>query len=51
MWQTKYFKTRDEMTAWLDQHDGQIQFDEIFIENGYGVEWRKLVEILKEDES
>lgn len=42
MWQTKLFKTREAMASWLARHDGQIQFTEVFVNNGYGITWRKL---------
>lgn len=42
MWQTKTFKTSAAMKKWLDKRAGKIQYDPIFVENGYGVEWRKL---------
>ena len=42
MWQTKTWKTREEMDKWLDKREGTIQYDEIIVSPGYGVEWRKL---------
>lgn len=42
MWRTKTFKTKEEMKNWLDKRSGRIQYNEIFINNGYGVEWRPL---------
>lgn len=42
MWQTKTFKTRAKMEAWLAKMEGRIQFEEIFVNNAYGVVWRKL---------
>lgn len=42
MWSTKKFETSEEMKNWLAKHDGKIQFQEVFIENGYAVEWRWL---------
>lgn len=42
MWNSKRFKSRDEMLAWIKRHEGLIQYNEIFIENGYAIEWRRL---------
>lgn len=42
MWQFKEFKTRQAMQKWLDKNESKIQWQEIFINNGYCVEWRKL---------
>lgn len=45
MWKTKKFKTFEAMNRWLWKHEGKIQYNLIFIENGYAIEWRKLVSI------
>lgn len=45
MWKTKTFRTRIEMDRWLFKRDGRIQWHEIFINNGYGVEYRKLMRV------
>ena len=42
MWSTKTFKTRKAMNEWLEQHKGMIQYEEVFINNKYGIEWRPL---------
>lgn len=42
MWQIKKFKTQQAMAEWLAKRDGKIQFVEVFVENGWAVEWRKL---------
>jgi hypothetical protein len=42
MWQIKTFDTLAAMRAWIAKNEGRIQWREVFIENGYGVEWRKL---------
>lgn len=51
MWQTKTFKfktleqapaAKKKLEKWLKQREGRIQYTEIFINNGYGVEWRPL---------
>lgn len=42
MWQRKTFKTRARFLAWVDKNDHRMQWVEIFINNGYGVEYRRL---------
>lgn len=42
MWNTKTFKTKEAMTEWLNRNDNRIQWVEIFVNNAYGVEYRKL---------
>lgn len=42
MWDTKVFKTKESMVKWLVANDHNIQWQEIFINNAYGVEFRKL---------
>lgn len=40
MWRTKTFRTREAMTAWLAKRGSRIQWEEIAINNAYGVLWR-----------
>jgi hypothetical protein len=42
MWNTKIFKSKDTMQQWLARNDSKIQWVEIFVNNAYGVEYRKL---------
>jgi len=42
MWQIKTFKTRQALAAWIAKHDASYQWHEVFIENAYGVQCRKL---------
>lgn len=42
MWKVKVFKTREKMQQWLDKHEGKIQWEEIFVNNAYAVEYRPL---------
>lgn len=42
MWNTKTFKTKQAMTEWLARNDSKVQWVEIFVNNAYGVEYRKL---------
>lgn len=41
MWNTKIFKNKEAMTEWLVRNDSKIQWVEIFVNNAYGVEYRK----------
>jgi len=42
MWQRKHFTTRFEMIDWIEANESRIQWDEIFVDHGYAVEYRKL---------
>jgi hypothetical protein len=42
MWNTKTFKTKQAMTEWLTRNDRKVQWVEIFVNNAYGVEYKKL---------
>lgn len=42
MWQTKLFKTRQAMENWLANNSHNVQWEEIFVNNGYGLTYRKL---------
>ena len=42
MWQIKTFTTRLAMDKWLARNEHNIQWHEIFVNNAYGVEFRKL---------
>lgn len=42
MWKIKLFTTREKMQAWLDKHSHRIQWYEIFVNNAYAIEYRKL---------
>ncbi len=42
MWKIKTFKQRESMLRFLEVNEGRIQFHEIFINNGWGVEYRPL---------
>jgi len=45
MWKTKIFKTKSTMEKFLCKHEGKIQWVEIFVNNAYGIEWRKLRQV------
>ena len=44
MWHTKTWKLneQDKYNKWLDTNRGHFEIVVLFINNGYGVEWRKL---------
>jgi hypothetical protein len=42
MWQIKTFKTLAAQTAWIKKHESRYQIVILFIDNGYGVDYRKL---------
>lgn len=42
MWQIKTFKTRESMDRWIAKNAQRVQYVEIFVNNGYAVEYRKL---------
>ena len=42
MWKTKIFSTKEKMDAFINKNQGKIQYQEIFVNNGYGIEYRKL---------
>lgn len=42
MYNIKQFKTKELMNQWLAKNESFIQYHEIFINNAYGVEYRKL---------
>lgn len=46
MWEIKYFKTEDEMERFIDKNRNKIQFEIIFINNGYAIEYRKLRKVM-----
>ena len=42
MWQTKTFKTKQAMDKFIETNAGKIQYVVIYVNNGYGIEYRKL---------
>jgi len=40
MWQLKYFTSRTAMIDWIEAHKSLIQWDELFVDHGYCVEYR-----------
>ena len=42
MWIYKEFKTKKAFDNFLEKKSGKIQFVEVFVNNGYALEYRKL---------
>lgn len=45
MWETKEFSTREEMEEFIDEYGNDIQWEEVFIDNAYGIDYRPLKKI------
>lgn len=45
MWEIKSFKSKENMKKFIANNKGKIQYNEIFVNNGYAIEYRKLVKI------
>ena len=45
MWDIKTFKTKNGMQKFIDKNQNKIQWNEIFINNRYAIEYRKLKKI------
>ena len=45
MWTIKVFKTKKNMNKFLEKNKHRIQYNEVFINNAYGIEYRKLRKI------
>ena len=46
MWEIMEFKTRTQMLKFIEKNRNRIQWEEIFIDNGYAIEYRKLRRIV-----
>lgn len=42
MWNTKIFKTYAAMKLWINDNGHKYQIQEIYINNAYGLEYKKL---------
>ena len=42
MWEIKRFRTKDAMNNFIIKNYLRIQWQEIFVDNGYAIEYRKL---------
>lgn len=45
MWAIKTFKTKESMQKFIAKHGNKIQWNEVFINNKYAIEYRKLIRI------
>jgi len=45
MWILRTFRTKNAMTKFINLHAKNIQWVEVFINNGYAIEYRKLLKI------
>jgi hypothetical protein len=45
MWQTITFETIEQANKWREANERTNQIEQIFINNGYGFEYRKLKQI------
>jgi len=45
MWKFKKFTSAEAQNAWIDRNKHRYQITVLFINNGYGVEYRQLVHI------
>ena len=41
-WKIKTFKSKESMSKWLAKNEHKIQWVEVFVNNGYAVEYRRL---------
>jgi len=46
MWIIKEFKTRKQMEQFINKNSSRIQWEEVFINNGFAIEYRKLRRIV-----
>lgn len=44
-WKIKVFKTKEAMEKWLQRNSHKVQWQEVFVNNAYAIEYRKLVKI------
>lgn len=45
MWKIKEFKNRNDMNNFINKNKNKIQWQEIFVNNSYAIEYRKLRKI------
>jgi hypothetical protein len=43
MWIMKVFRTKESMQKFLDRNKNKIQWREVFINNAWAIEYRKLI--------
>jgi len=44
-WQTKTFKTKEAQQKWIDKNSTNYQIVEVFVNNGYAVDYRSLIKL------
>lgn len=44
-WKFKTFKTKEQMQNFINKNENKIQYREIFINNEYAIEYKKLLKI------
>ncbi len=45
MWLIKTFKSKGDMEKFIKKNSSRIQWKEVFINNGYAIEYRRLIRI------
>ncbi len=45
MWKIITFDTKEQRNKWLEKNGCKFQIEEIFINNGYGFEYKKLIKM------
>ena len=45
MWIIRTFNTREKMNDFITKNEGKIQWIEIFINNGFGIKYRRLKKV------
>ena len=44
-WKFKTFKTKEQMQKFISKNENKIQYREIFVNNEYAIEYKKLLKI------
>ncbi len=45
MWKIKHFKTSHDQANWIGANDYRYQITVLFVNNGYAVQYRKLMRV------
>lgn len=45
MWETKIFQTQQQLNDFIQKIKSNYQYEIIFVNNGYGIEYKKLKEV------
>lgn len=46
MWEVRTFKTKEQLDNFIERNKNKIQYDIIFVNNGFGIEYKKIIKIL-----